>query len=260
MSQVVVLQSKDFLVSLLVLEILNEADFFCVSILQKKFEKIYFMWLKWAMGCECLVWSPWKTLTAPHSTTVLVNNTPAEYLQGFFFCTTNLKMITSNSSCTLDNKLWLEIQIEGCSEHAHTHTHTHTLHWALICGIDRVHCFHRACHYMPCNVIRVRRFMLLYSSPEPDPCCVWSRAEKPSLCPAGPDFCSGLCHCVGLQCCSLLNWKLWFIVGLVFVFHVEGTLGLSSLFPFKSEGNIVLCPCLPRKRCAWESCTGLAGR
>lgn len=43
------------------------------------------MWLKWAMGCECLVWSPWKTLTAPHSTTVLVNNTPGEYLQGVFF-------------------------------------------------------------------------------------------------------------------------------------------------------------------------------
>lgn len=42
------------------------------------------MWLKWAMGCECLVWSPWKTLTAPHSTTVLVNNTPGEYLQGVF--------------------------------------------------------------------------------------------------------------------------------------------------------------------------------
>lgn len=131
----------------------------------------------------------------------------------------------SNSS--LDNKLWLETQIEGCSEHAHTHRSTYTLHWALICGIDRVHCFHRACHYMPPNVIKARRFMLLYGSPEPDPCCVWIRAEKPPLWPAGPDFCSGLCHCVGLQCCPLLKRKLWFIVGLVFVFHMKGTQGLS---------------------------------
>lgn len=39
--------------------------------------------------------------------------------------------------------------------------------------------------------------MPLYSSPEPDPCCVWSWPEKPSLCPAAPDFCSVLYHCMG---------------------------------------------------------------
>lgn len=34
--------------------------------------------------------------------------------------------------------------------------------------------------------------MVLCSSSEPDPCCVWSQAGEASLCPAGPGGCSGL--------------------------------------------------------------------
>lgn len=34
--------------------------------------------------------------------------------------------------------------------------------------------------------------MVLCGSSEPDPCCVWIRAEEASLCPAAPGRCSGL--------------------------------------------------------------------
>lgn len=269
MSQVVLLWSEyfhasSFFIYLSVLEKLNKADssFCSFSRTQMCFKtkislKDFFLQLKWDMGCEgvaaCVstisVWSGhhgthWLLPTCPQPLLIL----HPERIYLVILAAQIFRRRTSNSSHTHDNKLWLETQIEGCSEHAHTQKRTHTLCRALICGIDRVHCFHRACHYMPCNVIKARRFMLLCSSPEPDPCCVWSWAEKPSLCPAAPDFCSGLCHCVGLQCCSLLNWKLWFIVALVFVLHVEGTLGLSLLFPCKFVANskgtkLCLFPC-----------------
>lgn len=85
--------------------------------------------------------------------------------------------------------------------------------------------------------------MLLYSSPEPDPCCVWSRAEKPSLCPAGPDLSPGLCHRFGLSTSSSK--------ALVYLY-------LSQLFPSTTVKEILSC-IVSKKRCAGESCAGLAG-
>lgn len=70
--------------------------------------------------------------------------------------------------------------------------------------------------------------MLLYSSPEPDPCCVWSWAEKPSLYPAGPGFCSGLCF----SAVHLLIESFWFIVSFVLCF-----MGMALSFPCSFVGN-----------------------
>lgn len=115
------------------------------------------------------------------------------------------------------------MKIDVCLKHA-------CILWSsLICGTDRVHCFLRACHSMPSNVIKTRRFLLLYSRPEPDH--IVSGTQLKSCFSPQLVLMSALSQCVSQRP--------------LFCVYVEETWDGCSLFARifmpKSEADNVLC-------------------
>lgn len=98
--------------------------------------------------------------------------------------------------------------------------------------------------------------MLLQSSPGPDPCCVWSRAEKPLSVHL---VLISVLACVtvqGLQRCCLLNYELCFLAGITATQDLS--LLLNSKLVRKSDGECCLVS-LRAKEAMRMSCSSRAG-